>query len=122
MAYRNRNEPLENARKGLELTQTQLAERSGVRQSTISMFEAGHLPNAIASVLRLAKALGQPVESLFGHMVPAPTSPTSRTKKAATKRRKPAARKRAKGPGPKKARADEAPPQSQGDSAETEAA
>lgn len=100
MAYRNRNDLLEHTRKGLGLTQTQLSEQSGVRQSTISMLEAGHLPAAIVSVLRLAQALGRPVEDLFGHMLP---PPTSRTRKPA--RARPAASR----PGPVKTRTKRAP-------------
>jgi transcriptional regulator with XRE-family HTH domain len=40
------------------LTQAQLAERAGVAVSTLSRLEQGHGPAELATVLRLAEALG----------------------------------------------------------------
>lgn len=87
MGYHKKNDPLAEARKALGLTQVELAERSGVSQSVISSFEGGHTPESVVSALRLAQTLGQPVETLFGHMLP--------PKRTQTGARRPAKRKAA---------------------------
>lgn len=56
---------LRRAREDAGLTQSQLADRAGVSRQLVSSAEAGrHLP-AVDAALRLARALGEPVESLF---------------------------------------------------------
>jgi putative transcriptional regulator len=49
----------------LNLTQAQLAERVGVTRKTINTVENGVFIPSTLLALRLAKALGQPVEALF---------------------------------------------------------
>lgn len=61
--------PLKAARVAAGLDQDDLAERSGVSQATISRVEAGQAPTT-ATALRLARALDETVEALFGHVVP----------------------------------------------------
>ena len=53
----NLGENLREARKKLELTQEQVAERSGVQAGEISRIEAGKRDPQISTVLKLAKAL-----------------------------------------------------------------
>lgn len=56
---------LKAARTALDLTQADLAERVGVSRKTINTVENGvFVPSTVLS-LRLAKALGEPVEGLF---------------------------------------------------------
>lgn len=56
---------LRPARKGLGLTQAALAERVGVSRNTVNTVENGvFVPSALLA-LKLAAALGQPVEALF---------------------------------------------------------
>lgn len=58
--------PLKTARRVAQLTQEQLAERSGVDQSTISQLEAGRLQRvSYETVARLARALHVSTEELF---------------------------------------------------------
>lgn len=48
------------------MTQVQLAEASGVKQSTISELERGDIKNpSLGSARRLARALRMPVDRLF---------------------------------------------------------
>lgn len=58
--------PLRTARRCARLTQTALAERSGVSQGTIAAIERGANPNpTLDTAFRLAKALGVDPEELF---------------------------------------------------------
>ncbi len=49
----------------LDLTQQELAERSGITQAHISRIESGEYNSSVVTVCRLAKALHIPVESLL---------------------------------------------------------
>lgn len=48
---------IQRARKTREWTQTQLAERAGLRQATISMIEAGEKPAKLESIFAILAAL-----------------------------------------------------------------
>lgn len=52
-------------RKRLKMSQGQLAIRSGLSVSTVSEVETGTHQPSIEIALRLARALGAPVEALF---------------------------------------------------------
>ena len=52
-------------RKAARMTQSQLAERSGVSRQTISDIETGKHDPTISVVLLLARALGVKVDNLF---------------------------------------------------------
>ena len=55
------------ARRRADLTQDELAEKSGVDQTTISSLETGRREPQFSTVLRLAKALGVQADELrFG--------------------------------------------------------
>jgi len=56
---------LKAARTRLGLTQADLAERVGVTRKTINTVENGVFVPSTVLALRLAKALGEPVEQLF---------------------------------------------------------
>ncbi len=56
---------LKAARTRLGLTQADLAERVGVTRKTINTVENGVFVPSTVLALRLAKALGEPVETLF---------------------------------------------------------
>lgn len=56
---------LKAARARLDLTQAQLAERVGVTRKTINTVENGVFVPSTVLALRLAAALGEPVEALF---------------------------------------------------------
>ena len=69
---------IQRARKKRGWTQTQLAERAGLRQETISAIESGEKPSKLASILAVLAALdlefrvgerskgaGQDIEELF---------------------------------------------------------
>lgn len=56
---------LKAARARLGLTQADLAERAGVTRKTINTVENGVFTPSTILALRLAEALGEPVESLF---------------------------------------------------------
>lgn len=69
---------IQRARKKRGWTQTQLAERAGLRQETISVIESGERPSKLASILAVLAALdlefrvgerskgaGQDIEELF---------------------------------------------------------
>ena len=62
------------ARKNAGLTQAQLAEQSGVAAISIHQYEAGKRSPQLEQLLRLASALGVPLEDLTG--LPAPTGST----------------------------------------------
>lgn len=47
------------------MTQTELSERAGIRQSTISMYEKGNRTPNIENCGRLAKAYGQSIDFIF---------------------------------------------------------
>ncbi len=64
MAERLCNE-LKAAREALALTQAALAERVGVSRKTINTVENGVFVPSTLLALRLAAALGRPVEALF---------------------------------------------------------
>jgi transcriptional regulator with XRE-family HTH domain len=53
------------ARKRAGLTQQQLAERVGVGRVAVARIEAATVPS-VAVALRIARELGEPVETLFG--------------------------------------------------------
>ena len=56
---------LKQKRASLGLTQAELAERVGVTRKTVNTVENGvFVPSALLA-LKLARALGEPVESLF---------------------------------------------------------
>ena len=56
---------LKEARAKLGLTQAELAERVGVTRKTVNTVENGvFVPSALLA-LKLARALGEPVETLF---------------------------------------------------------
>ena len=48
-----------------EMTQQELAERVGVTRQTIIALESGRYNPSLVLALRIAKAFGQPVESIF---------------------------------------------------------
>ncbi len=48
-----------------EMTQQQLATRVGVTRQTIIALESGRYNPSLVLALRIAKAFGQPVESVF---------------------------------------------------------
>ena len=57
---------LKDIRLQAELTQEELAERSGVNQTTISAIERGQIKSpTYDTVVRLARSLGVPVDELF---------------------------------------------------------
>lgn len=56
---------LKAARTRLGLTQADLADRVGVTRKTINTVENGVFVPSTVLALRLAKALGEPVEALF---------------------------------------------------------
>jgi putative transcriptional regulator len=56
---------LRNERDRLNLTQAQLAEMVGVSRKTINTVENGIFIPSTALALKLARALGKPVEALF---------------------------------------------------------
>lgn len=56
---------LRDAREELNLTQAQLAEAIGVSRKTINTVENGVFVPSTVLALKLARALGKPVESLF---------------------------------------------------------
>ncbi|MDP1630002.1 MAG: helix-turn-helix transcriptional regulator [Caulobacter sp.] len=56
---------LKAARTRLDLTQADLAERVGVSRKTINTVENGVFTPSTVLALRLARALGEPVEGLF---------------------------------------------------------
>jgi transcriptional regulator with XRE-family HTH domain len=50
----------------LKLTQEELAERSGINQSTVSQLERGEQAPSLRSLIALAQALGVSIEWLLG--------------------------------------------------------
>lgn len=56
---------LKEERERLELTQAQLAEKVGVSRKTINTVENGVFIPSTVLALKLAKAIGRPVEKLF---------------------------------------------------------
>lgn len=56
---------LRETREALGLTQGQLAERVGVSRKTINTVENGVFIPSTVIALKLARALGEPVEGLF---------------------------------------------------------
>ncbi len=61
----NRHRCLAGARHKAGLTQKQLAERTGIRQSTISEYERGKRSLSLKAATRLAKALGTTPDRLM---------------------------------------------------------
>lgn len=57
---------LRRARQRLELTQEEVAERSGVHATEVSRIEAGKRDPRVSTVARLAKAVGVPPGDLLG--------------------------------------------------------
>lgn len=49
----------------LDLTQAELAERTGITRKSINAIETGRMVPSIVLSLKLARALGAPVEELF---------------------------------------------------------
>ena len=72
--HRSWGKRLKARRQALNLTQQQLADICGVRQSTISRIEAGTCPRDAAKWL-LAGALGTTVEDLFPYPAVVPPYP-----------------------------------------------
>jgi molybdate-binding protein/DNA-binding XRE family transcriptional regulator len=64
--------PLADARRDRGWSQAALAQKSGVSRPEISAIETGRLVPSVSVALRIAAALGQPVEAVFG---PRGTSP-----------------------------------------------
>jgi DNA-binding XRE family transcriptional regulator len=58
--------PLRAAREHAALTQAELAERAGVSRQLVTSAEAGRHAPAVDAALRIARVLGEPVETLFG--------------------------------------------------------
>jgi putative transcriptional regulator len=56
---------LKSRRAELDITQAQLAERVGVTRKTVNTVENGVFVPSAALALRLARALGCPVETIF---------------------------------------------------------
>src|SRR5215470_2916449 len=56
-------------------SQARLADESGVSRTEISAVETGRLVPSVAVALKLASALGEPVEALFGGAGPATSVP-----------------------------------------------
>ncbi len=56
---------LRTAREGKGLTQAQLADAIGVSRKTVNTVENGVFVPSTVIALKLAQALGQPVEALF---------------------------------------------------------
>ena len=56
---------LKEARQAAGLTQAELAERAGVSRKTVNTVENGVFTPSALLALKLARALGEPVESLF---------------------------------------------------------
>ncbi len=54
------------ARKRTGLTQPQLAEKVGVGRATVARIEAGRQSPSVALALKIAREVGEPVETLFG--------------------------------------------------------
>jgi putative transcriptional regulator len=54
------------ARKRTGLTQPQLAEKVGVGRATIARIEADRQSPSVVLALKIARELGEPVETLFG--------------------------------------------------------
>ncbi len=59
------NNNLRDARTALGLTQAELAERVGVSRKTVNTVENGVFIPSTLLALKLARALGRPVEDLF---------------------------------------------------------
>jgi putative transcriptional regulator len=49
----------------LDLTQADLAERTGITRKSVNAIETGKMVPSVILALKLAKALGVPVEALF---------------------------------------------------------
>ena len=60
------------------LTQTELAERAGVRVGSVSKFERGGMTKTLVLLDKLARALDVPVRELFAHAPPPPKRRTRR--------------------------------------------
>jgi DNA-binding XRE family transcriptional regulator len=54
------------ARKRRNLTQQQLADALGINRVSLARIEAGTRSPSMALALRIARELGEPVETLFG--------------------------------------------------------
>ena len=65
---------LSEIRVGLGWTQRELADRSGVPQSTLSLLESGHIPESVVIAARLAKSVGSSLDELFDGAAEMPLS------------------------------------------------
>lgn len=57
---------LRNARLKKGMMQSELAEKAGIRQQSISMYESGKMVPSVKTATKIAKALDKTVEELFG--------------------------------------------------------
>ena len=58
---------LRNARLEKGLMQSELAEKTGIRQQNISMYEHGKMIPSVKTATKIAKVLGKTVDELFGN-------------------------------------------------------
>ncbi|HSH55722.1 MAG TPA: helix-turn-helix domain-containing protein [Candidatus Limnocylindrales bacterium] len=67
--FYKQNEPIQNSvttsRKGIKLTQAELADTIGVTRQTIIAIEKGNYTPSVLLALKLAQALNKKVEELF---------------------------------------------------------
>lgn len=68
VGYKTLGEALRAVRKQQGLSQSEVAQRAGVSQSTLSRIEAGHLGFHLSDLLALAEAMGTHIElQVVGH-------------------------------------------------------
>ncbi len=61
-----RGHPVAVARKHAGLSQQALADRTGLAKSTVARIELGQHRPSVTVALKIARELGEPVETLFG--------------------------------------------------------
>ncbi|MGQ9425216.1 helix-turn-helix domain-containing protein [Gilvimarinus sp. F26214L] len=77
---------LRQARLNAELTQKELAERSGVALNTIGRLELGKISPTLASIIAILRALGL-IEQLDSFLPPPPPSPLRQVQGGSPKQR-----------------------------------